>query len=50
MAQKQYRVLVGINYGSKRAEPGDVVGDLPVSQIEALIAMGAIEGPVERGN
>jgi hypothetical protein len=43
MARKQYRVLIGIDYGRKRAEPGDVVTDLPEEQIENLVALGAIE-------
>ena len=36
----QYRVLVGINYGptDKRAEPGDVVDDLPAGIVETWIA------------
>lgn len=40
---KRYRVLVGINYGKKRAEIGDVVADLPANTVEPLLAMGAIE-------
>lgn len=40
----QYRVLMGIDYGKgKRAEPGDVVSDLPKGQITNLRALGAIE-------
>lgn len=45
----QYRVVVGLNYptpeGEKRAEPGDVVDDLPAEAVEGpegLLAQGAI--------
>lgn len=41
---KQYEVATGLNYGpdNKRAEPGDVVDDLPASDIGDLLALGAI--------
>lgn len=39
-----YRVLVGIDYSrGKRAEPGDIVDDLPVKQVHNLRSLGAIE-------
>lgn len=43
----QYRVLVGINYppGDKRAEPGDIVNDLPDYAIKGLLEQGVIERP-----
>lgn len=44
-----YRVVVGINYptpaGEKRAEPGEVVTDLPASSLEGpegLLAQGIV--------
>jgi hypothetical protein len=49
MAQKApqkaaYRALVGINYPpNKRAEPGDVVSDLPEAAAKTLLEVGAIE-------
>lgn len=44
-----YRVLMGLTYGkeSKRAEPGDVVADLPKSAIPWLLECGAIEAVEE---
>lgn len=39
-----YRVLTGIDYPpDKRAEPGDIVADLPGKSIKWLVACGAIE-------
>lgn len=38
-----YRVLVGIDYNGKRAEPGSVVNDLPQKSVSWLIEQGAIE-------
>lgn len=52
MARKAYRALVGINYpgrsGEKRAEPGDVVRDIPESAVAWLLDQGHIE-PVKDG-
>lgn len=40
----KYRVIVGINYPpSKRAEPGDVIADLPPGSEASLLKLGAIE-------
>lgn len=40
----EYEVLVGINYPpNRRAEPGDVVTDLPYGSKTTLLAMGAIK-------
>lgn len=51
MAEKtqQYRVLTGLNYGpkGKRAEPGDVVGDLPADSLGWLIEQGHVEPVTE---
>ena len=43
--RKSYRVLVGLTYGpkGKRAEPGDVVNDLPAESVRWLLADGRIE-------
>lgn len=40
-----YRVVVGINYppDETRAEPGDVVSDIPANAVTGLLAIGAIE-------
>lgn len=38
-----YRILVGINYGARRAEPGDVVSDLPRTSLAWLLREGVIE-------
>lgn len=43
-AKPKYRVNVGINYPpNKRAEPGDVISDLPPGAEETLLKLGAIE-------
>lgn len=49
MARKQYDVHVGINYlpggkgdTEKRAEPGDVVDDLPPGVVEVWLEQGVI--------
>lgn len=43
----KYRVLTGLNYpgkgGEKRAEPGDVVTDLPAKSVDWLLDQGLIE-------
>ena len=40
----EYQVLVGIDYPpDKRAEPGDIVNDLPVKSISWLLAGGHIK-------
>lgn len=38
-----YKVLRGITYGSKRAEAGDVVSDIPASSAKWLAEQGIIE-------
>lgn len=45
MATK-YEVVVGLNYSDKRAEPGDIISDLPDEAIPHLVAISAIR-PVE---
>lgn len=48
MAVKRYRVLNGLNYPAKggkpkRAEPGDVVDDLPAKSVPWLLEQGHVE-------
>ncbi len=47
----QYRVIVGIDYptgkGQKRAEPGDIVDDLPKKAIEWMLPAGIVEKTTE---
>ena len=44
MAKPAYKVNVGINYPpGKRAEPGDVVTDLPPAAVKGLLESGVIE-------
>lgn len=38
-----YRILSGIDYAGKRAEPGDVVTDVPSRSVPWLIEQGIIE-------
>lgn len=43
-AATAYKVNVGINYPpGKRAEPGDVVSDLPPASVPGLLESGVIE-------
>jgi hypothetical protein len=40
----KYKVNVGINYPpGKRAEPGDVVDDIPIGSLPDLLSQGVIE-------
>lgn len=43
MAGKSYEVVVGLDYGDKRAEPGDVVTDLPAKSVTWLLDQGFIK-------
>ena len=38
-----YKVLTGIDYAGKRAEPGDVISDLPNRSIAWLLDQGIVE-------
>ena len=38
-----YEVLTGLNYGTKRAEAGDIVSDIPASSIGWLLEQGHIK-------
>jgi hypothetical protein len=38
-----YKVLVGVDYAGKRAEPGDIVTDLPAKSVPWLLEQGVIE-------
>lgn len=42
-SSRSYRVIVGISYRDRRAEPGDVVTDLEPGEIEWMLADGVIE-------
>lgn len=48
MAKKKYRIKVGLNYppNDKRAEPGDIVDDIPPGSLGWLLDAGVIE-PVD---
>lgn len=39
----KYQVLVGMDYAGKRAEPGDIVDDIPAKSISWLLEQGCIE-------
>lgn len=39
----QYRVNVGIDYAGRRAEPGDLVDDIPTRSVKWLLEQGVIE-------
>lgn len=38
-----YKVLTGIDYAGKRAEPGDVISDLPNRSVSWLLEQGIVE-------
>lgn len=42
MSKKEYKVLVGLNYGATRREPGDVCSDIPQQSIGWLLDQGCI--------
>ncbi|MBT9176900.1 MAG: hypothetical protein DDT20_01225 [Firmicutes bacterium] len=45
----KYKVLVGINYPpDRRAEPGEIVDDLPVKSEAWLLEQGCIEAEVTK--
>jgi hypothetical protein len=39
---QEYKVLVGLNYGATRREPGDVCSDIPQQSIGWLLEQGCI--------
>lgn len=44
VAAVKYRVLVGLSYPpDRRAEPGDIIDDLPSKSIKWLLEQGAVE-------
>lgn len=52
MADKKYRVLVGINYGpegKKRAEPGDVVAEKEIKRSIGWLLEQRIIEPLQEG-
>lgn len=38
-----YRVLTGIDYAGKRAEPGDIITDIPSRSVGWLLEQGIVE-------
>jgi hypothetical protein len=42
VSKKEYKVLVGLNYGTTRREPGDVCSDIPQQSIGWLLEQGCI--------
>lgn len=38
-----YRVLVGIDYAGRRAEPGQIISDIPSRSVGWLLEQGIIE-------
>jgi hypothetical protein len=42
VSKKEYKVLVGLNYGATRREPGDVCSDIPQQSIGWLLEQGCI--------
>lgn len=40
---KSYEVIIGVDYGDSRAEPGDVVSDLPAKSVTWLLDQGVIK-------
>ncbi len=42
----KYMVLIGLDYGKKRCEPGDVASDIPSVSVPWLLEQGAIK-PLE---
>lgn len=45
MAKRTFRVLIGMNYppDDRRAEPGEIVDDIPAASVDWLLREGAIE-------
>lgn len=39
----RYKVVTGIDYNDKRAEPGDIVDDLPTRSVSWLVEQGIVE-------
>jgi len=39
----QYKVNVGIDYAGRRAEPGDIIDDLPARSVKWLLEQGIVE-------
>jgi hypothetical protein len=46
----KHRVVVGIDYAGKRAEPGAIVDDIPASSVTWLVEQGIIEPTTELPN
>lgn len=43
MARQRYLALTGLDYDGKRAEPGDIVDDIPGKSIKWLLKQGHVE-------
>lgn len=43
MSKRRYRVLTGLNYRNRRADPGEVVDDIPARSVRWLLDQGHIE-------
>lgn len=43
VSRTRYKALVGMNYGDKRVEPGEVVDDIPEADIEWLLEQNCIK-------
>lgn len=44
----KYMVLVGLDYGQTRREPGDIASDIPKQSVPWLLEQGAIAAHVAR--
>lgn len=38
-----YRVIIGIDYAGKRAEPGEIISDIPSRSVGWLLEQGIVE-------
>lgn len=47
--KKRYEVLVGLDYGDTRREPGDIADDIPSKSLAWLLEQGCIRPAVESG-
>jgi hypothetical protein len=45
----KYRVLVGVEYATRRAEPNEIVDDIPAKSIKWLREQGLIEAVDAKG-
>jgi hypothetical protein len=45
-----YQVITGVSYAGKRAEPGDIVTDIPAESRDWLLEQGIIEESASKSN